>query len=673
MSLKTKVKNDLWHLNYIVPFAKKYLNDEDGGLAKLGKIASVATGKRVVRGKGPRSVASDTLALLSSVSIDIDDRSTYVYSIDESKTLAVPGNVLSNFTVDSSALVNGALDDVMGQAIGDGADEFGKASSIISEALHVLKGRTVEAIEESRLGADRKAILGGYFSEMFSRPALTFDEGLQRVLFLNQVLWQTRHRLNGLGRLDKILGPLYEADVTAGRIDGERAQSLIADFLCCLHGHYAFKSDALMGDIGQIIILGGTEPDGSYFRNELTDLFLEAQAASGLPDPKVFLRCSASMPQDLMDKAVQALRSATGSPLFSNDDRVIPALSDSGICHQKACSYCVSACWEPLIPGASLGQNNMLVFDVGASVKDALSGVPGDASYDDLKDAFAQSVKSRFRGFLDGLDEFRWAEDPLVSLFYPVCIEERVDVSKCGGEDPSYGVTVVGVANAVDSLSNAERLIYGGVSVGALSRAVSSNFSGEDKLLDDLRAHRLFATDADGAAETTNWVTSLLNEVADGYLNQFGGGVKFGLSSPAYIMLGKHAPADLSGRRDGKPYTVHISNLSSAYTELVNFASKLDYSGHRFNGNVIDFFVAPSLLEDHAAQFSSFMMAALREGFFQMQMNVMDSETLVDAKAHPENYPGLIVRVWGFSAYFNDLPDSYKDYLIERARESERR
>lgn len=673
MSLKTKIKNDLWHLNYIVPFAKKYLNDEDGNLSKLRKIISVAAGKRVVKGRGDRSVASDTLALFSSVSIDIDESLPYVYFIDEGRTLAVPGNVLSNFTVDSEVLVNETFDEVIARAVGDGADEFGKSSQLLAEALSVLRNRTVRAIEKSNYEPIRKRTLEKYFREMFCRPAQTFDEGLQRVLFLNQVLWQTRHRLNGLGRLDKILGPLYEADVSGGRIDARGARSLVAGFLKILHGHYAFKSDALMGDIGQIIILGGTEPDGSYFRNELTDIFLEEQAKSSQPDPKVFLRCSASMPRDLMSKAVQALRSATGSPLFSNDDRVIPALMSSGISREDSCSYCVSACWEPLIPGKSLGQNNMLVFDAGASIKETLSDISENASYAELKDSFARSVSDRFSKFLEGLDEFRWAEDPLVSLFYPACVEDREDVARRGGAESSYGVTVVGVANAVDSLSNAERLLTKGVPAGNLSRAVLSDFSGEDELLEDLENHRLFGSDDERAADLTNWVTSLLNEVADGYRNQFGGGVKFGLSSPAYIMLGKHAPADLSGRRDGEPYTVHISNSSSSYTELVNFAAELDYSGHRFNGNVVDFFVAPSLLEDHADQFVTFMMSALRVGFFQMQMNVMDSSTLIDAKAHPENYPGLIVRVWGFSAYFNDLPESYKDYLIERAKESERR
>ena len=156
------------------------------------------------------------------------------------------------------------------------------------------------------------------------------------------------------------------------------------------------------------------------------------------------------------------------------------------------------------------------------------------------------------------------------------------------------------------------------------------------------------------------------------YRNPLGGRVKFGLSSPFYIRDAKHVPGDFAGRKDGSPYSTHISCLDAPYTEVVNFAGSLDYSGHAFNGNVVDFFVSPSFLENNKEKFVQFMMAAGRIGYFQMQMNIMDSQTLIDAKAHPEKYPGLIVRVWGFSAYFNDLPEDYKNVLIERAIESER-
>ena len=104
----------------------------------------------------------------------------------------------------------------------------------------------------------------------------------------------------------------------------------------------------------------------------------------------------------------------------------------------------------------------------------------------------------------------------------------------------------------------------------------------------------------------------------------------------------------------------------------MNFAGKLDYCGHAFNGNVVDFFTPSGLIDNNTEKFVLFMKSAIRTGFFQMQMNIIDSATLIDAKEHPEKYPGLIVRVWGFSAYFNDLPEEYKNLLIVRAIEAEK-
>jgi formate C-acetyltransferase len=44
----------------------------------------------------------------------------------------------------------------------------------------------------------------------------------------------------------------------------------------------------------------------------------------------------------------------------------------------------------------------------------------------------------------------------------------------------------------------------------------------------------------------------------------------------------------------------------------------------------------------------------------------MSYEMLIDAKAHPEEYPDLLVRVSGYSAYFKDLNDAMKDEIITR-------
>ena len=103
----------------------------------------------------------------------------------------------------------------------------------------------------------------------------------------------------------------------------------------------------------------------------------------------------------------------------------------------------------------------------------------------------------------------------------------------------------------------------------------------------------------------------------------------------------------------------------------MNFESKLKFTGTSANANVLDVMVPSSLLKDNVDKFATYMMAGIKSGIFQLQMNVLSYAQLVDAKAHPEKYPNLIVRVWGFSAYFNDLPEEYKDHLINRAKQME--
>jgi formate C-acetyltransferase len=67
------------------------------------------------------------------------------------------------------------------------------------------------------------------------------------------------------------------------------------------------------------------------------------------------------------------------------------------------------------------------------------------------------------------------------------------------------------------------------------------------------------------------------------------------------------------------------------------------------------------------------IMSSLVKGFFdlggmEMQLNVLDPKMLEDARVNPGKYRGLVVRVAGYCAYFNDLPDSAKQEIITRTR-----
>ena len=666
MSIKTKIKNDLWRVNYILPFVKRHQFDEKGKADMMKHIMRAYKDIDVVKGKGDRTVGGDTKALLSQVSINIDVDSHFVYSLDTHKTIAVPGNILSNFTLAYDKVVHGSFCDLYEAAKGN--DAYGKEASLVFEGVNNLVNRTVEELKSSSHPDKEKLVL--YFERILNSPAEHFDEALQRILFFNQVLWQTRHRLNGLGRLDKMLDDLYEKDLADGVINESKAHEVIYDFLNQLSKNPEFKSDALLGDIGQIIILGGLEPDGNYFANGLTTLFLQEQANLAKPDPKTFLRVSAKMPEDLLRTAVECLKAKTGSPLFSNDDVVIPSLLSFGVDTEDAYEYCVSACWEPLVVGKSLAQNNIAVFDFFDALDEVLN--EGADDYEDLVNKYIERNQVKFKEFLSGIDAIKWAKDPLVSMFTDGASDSRTDISEGSSKYKNYGITTVAISNVVDSLLNIKSLVFddGKCSISDLNKNRLQNYEGSDDIRTALKKH--YGHDEEETISLVKRISDSVSSVASEYKNPLGGTVKFGLSSPGYNILSKKKAADVSGRKAGMPYNTHISCLDAGYTEVVNFAGKLDYSNQRFNGNVVDFFTSPLFIENNLDKFTTFMAGAIRTGFFQLQMNVLDSKTLIDAKANPEKYAGLIVRVWGFSAYFNELPESYKDLLIERAIAAEK-
>ena len=671
MSIKAKIKNDLWHINYVIPFTAKYL--QGGKFNYIKNALPVIAELKVVKGDGKRDISTDIEALFNKVELQWDKSSSFFYWIDIKKTIAVKGNILSNFTLDYGRIISGSFNEFADRAIKVGGD-YGNRALHMKNAIETLRNRILGVIDPE----DRKEtrVLKEEFSAILNCPAKHFHEGLQRILFFNQVLWQTRHTLNGLGRLDKILNHLYVTDLREGILTQNDAYVMILDFLGCLSRWYSYKSSALLGDIGQIIILGGEEQDGSYFCNDLTYLFMRAQAELGRPDPKILLRVSDKMPDRLLNAAVQALTRKTGSPLFSNDTVIIPYLLNFGIDQEDAYNYCVSACWEPFIPGKSLDQNNIKTFDFFRPL-DAMLRAGNLETIDGFNALLARYdnfLRQEWRAFLSSLDEFVWAVDPLVSILTTGCTESGKDISEGGAVYNNYGVTSVGMGSVCDTLLNIERIVYRDkrYTLTQLNCYREQDYAGHAEILAMLKNQKKhFAHDDKYAAALVDHIMEVSNQELEKYRNPLGGRVKFGLSSPNYIKNAKKMAADFAGRTMGMPYGTHISCIDAPYTEVIQFAGKLHHGKYGFNGNVVDFFVSPGLLEENQKQFAAFLKAAISIGFFQMQMNILDSATLIDAKQHPEKYPGLIVRVWGFSAYFVDLPESYQNLLIERAKANE--
>lgn len=572
-----------------------------------------------------KPVKYDVPSILEKAKINNVGVGDFFYSIDHSIVVKTKNVIVDNMPVDYSYIINKNL-----------------GNSDIENAIKAY----VKKINDPRISLNKPTDL---------------KSALQAILFWNSLLWQTGHTLVGLGRLDKVLESYKIPD---------DAEVLICDFLKTLHREYTFKSASLMGDTGQIIVLGGIDTENEYFCNDYTRLFIKCLKKVHLPDPKILLRCSAIMPTDLLELAMECNSTGVGSPLFSNDDIVIPHLIDFGYDKDDAFNYGVSACWEPLSIGNSLEQNNLANIEYGKCVHKMIM----DKHFVQCSDItaivalYVEKLKENCQNIICELDSIIWQEDPLLSFMMGL----NKDISEGGAKYNNYGILSIGMSAAVNSLLNINRYVFREkkYSLKKIQNIIKENYKdGIEPFSQNING---YGTNSLEAIKLTNYLIRQTENIFKPYRNMFGGKVKFGLSSPGYIDFGKNCGATLDGRKANEPFQTHISrDKGEPLTEIMNFESKLQFSGISSNANVLDIILPASLIKDNISKFAICMKGGIKEGIFQLQMNVLSYAQLVEAKTHPEKYQNLIVRVWGFSAYFNDLPEEYKDNLIKRAREME--
>lgn len=606
--------------------------------------------------------------LLKKVKVNPINGSIFFYSIDCYKSLKNTNPILVNFTVDYNFIVNNSFLEVNG-IIEDKNTNFYREEKNVIQSLRNYVERCKR--QYGKIEKYKKCFTA--IESIFNRPAENFFEGLQRILFFNQILWQTNHKHNGLGRLDKILDKLYRNDLSKGTITEEIAKSMLIDFFTVLHEYYWFKSGMMLGDTGQIIIVGGMDDKEHYFCNPLTYMFIEVSKEVLLPDPKVFLRCSNRMPDDLLEVALQCIETGIGAPFLSNDDKVIPSLLSYGYDEISSYNYSASACWEPLITDNSCELNNIKSINFAVPLVRLLENEKKH-NVNTIKDFIKEyeiALLDYINEVLKDLENLEFEIDPIISLVSYESLKFGRDITRGGAKYNNLGLTSVGMGTVVDSLLNIERLVFQSKRYGfeELNDLRKNNFADNDLLRQQLRKnYPCYGSDDQRVICLTNHLLNVASEGFSQYKTKWGGKFKFGLSSPYYIQDACDIPATFDGRCNGEPFNVHISTTRNvATTELFSFAMQLDYLEYRLNGNVVDFFVSPSDLKSNFKKYMSLLKAGILGGIYQLQINVVDSETLIAAKKDPDKFPNLIVRVWGFSAYFNTLPDEYKDVLINRA------
>lgn len=546
------------------------------------------------------------------------------------------------------------------------------------DAVLGLAARYREAAESMGL-YDVAAVLG----RVPAQPPRSLREALQALRLLHSVVWMGGHYHVGLGRFDQYLWPYLEADLAAGRLTFDAAEELVAEFFLSLNKDSDLYPGVQQGDNGQSLMLGGVRPDGSDGVNELTRIVLRAALWTNLIDPKINLRITSATDLSLLTLASELTRKGLGFPQYSNDAVVIPALVARGYKLEDARNYSVAACWEFIIPGHGMEVVNIGAVSFPAAVDVAIrQTLAANGGFPDILRRAGEDLQKQVNALVSSYSRLLLPPAPYYSVLMDGCLESGRDLS-AGLRYNNFGIHGAASSNAADALAAVQKLVFKEKSVqpAELIAALDANFEGyaplRERLLNeapkvgnDEAADRLLATLFSSFAEACDVVKD----------NGRGGRIRPGTGSAMYyVWLARGGPGDAAppigatadGRKRGDFFSANLAPSphvqSRGPLSVLQAYSGIDYS-RICNGGPITMEISDAAFSDEEAlrKCALLVRTFARLGCQQLQLNALNADKLLDAKAHPERHRNLIVRVWGWSGYFCELAPVYQDHVIQR-------
>lgn len=505
--------------------------------------------------------------------------------------------------------------------------------------------------------------------------ARTFHEALQFFRILHFVLWCEGEYHNTIGRFDQFMYSYLERDIREGRLTEDSAFELLEEFFLTFNKDSDLYPGVQQGDNGQSMVLGGIDLSGQDAFNLLSKMCLLASRELKLIDPKINLRVSKDTPQEIYELGTELTKEGLGFPQYSNDDIIIPGLVKKGYSDEDAKDYSVAACWETIIPGYGMDIPNIDALSYPKVVDECLHESLADCStYDDFVVAVKKKIDIECKRLASNIKNLWMIPAPFMSVMMNGCVDNARDIS-VGGKYNNFGFHGTGLATAADSLAAIKKYVFEEKRLTApqLNDAVDTDFEGYDDLLYTLR------NEAPKMGSNDDYVDSiavmLLDAFADaleGLRNERGGIYRAGTGSAMYYLWHvKELGASPDGRKKGEPLGANYS--PSLFAKIKGPISVIEsftkpHLIRVINGGPLTLEFHETLFKDDESKKKVAMLVAsfIKLGGSQLQLNAVDRETLLDAKLHPESHKNLIVRVWGWSAYFVELDKEYQDHVISR-------
>jgi pyruvate formate-lyase/glycerol dehydratase family glycyl radical enzyme len=574
------------------------------------------------------------------------------------------------------------------------------------------EARRLAALEPDESEKRELLALAEIHDRVPERPAASFREGLTTIW----VCWTAIHLENpnvglSLGRLDQILYPLYEKDIAKAALTLDHAIEL----LCCLWlkigDHVPAVPDAgeqLFGGSGsnQAITIGGVDAVGGDAVNDLTYVMLRATELMRLRDPNLNARYFAGVnSRDYLRRLCQVNLTTGATPALHNDRAAIAALMSKGEAAWQARDYGVVGCVEPTSNGRAYGHSGAILMNLisaleltlyngehrhtglGVLISKRTGDVRAFKSFDELKRAFTEQTSwlvDQATGLnnLFGSVHQDFYPTPILSSLFEGPMDKGKDLIAGGAVINSSGSTIIGFADVIDSLAAIEQLVFAEKSLtfADLLAALDDDFVGHEALLARLRNEERtpkYGNEDPNADAIALWLAGLLDGLYSAKENYRGGRYRVGYwtmtNHAGFGLLSKATP---NGRRAGENFTSGITPVSGttpSLTKTLNSVARLP-SHLLSNGVALNIKYTPEngergkMLDNFMAAVEAYFdtVPGRGDGGMEIQFNVTTHDTFVDAVAHPENYPELLVRVSGYTAYFKDLNPQMQREIIER-------
>ncbi|ELY4523297.1 formate C-acetyltransferase/glycerol dehydratase family glycyl radical enzyme [Cronobacter turicensis] len=603
-------------------------------------------------------------------------------------------------------------------------EQFLKAIDItfraLSEHIQRFAALAVRMAQEERRPARRDELLAisANCEHIAHQPPASFWQALQLCYFVQLVLQiESNGHSVSFGRLDQYLYPWYRRDVELEQtLERERAIELLQScWLKLLEVNKIRSGSHSKASAGsplyQNVTIGGQrllngEPVDAV--NPLSWAVLESCGRLRSTQPNLSVRYHAGMSNDFLDACVQVIRCGFGMPAFNNDEIVIDEFIKLGVSREDAYDYAAIGCIETAVGGKWGYRCTGMSFINFARVmlaaleggRDATTGkvfLPQEKAlsagnfshFSEVMDAWDRQVRYYTRKSIEiecvvdtVLEEN--AHDILCSALVDDCIERGKSIKQGGAKYDWVSGLQVGIANLGNSLAAVRRLVFeqGVVTQPQLAQALNDDFAGltgeqlRQRLINS--APKYGNDDDDVDLLLARAYQTYIDELKQYHNTRFGrgpiGGTYYaGTSSiSANVPFGAATMATPDGRKARTPLAEGASPASGTDrlgpTAVINSVGKLPVA-KILGGVLLNQKLNPSTLDNLRDRQK--LMQMLRTFFevhkgWHVQYNIVSRETLLDAKAHPDKYRDLVVRVAGYSAFFTALSPDAQDDIIAR-------